>query len=118
MPLKGAGGHRLGTLCIFDSHPRRLTAEDGELLKDLAAIVEDELNNRELNRAISRLQESESKLEDFLENVGDIIMMGTVEDSGGRVLYANRAWKDRMGYDDNDLKALNVNDFISPENAA
>jgi diguanylate cyclase (GGDEF)-like protein len=42
-PLKAPGGARLGTLCIIDRKPRVLDAEDLAALRDLAAIVEDEL---------------------------------------------------------------------------
>jgi diguanylate cyclase (GGDEF)-like protein len=38
-----ANGSRIGTLCIIDREPRDFCAEDEELLKDLAAMVEQEL---------------------------------------------------------------------------
>ena len=43
-PLRAANGHKMGTLCIIDTEPRHLEAEDRQLLKDLAALVEQELN--------------------------------------------------------------------------
>jgi diguanylate cyclase (GGDEF)-like protein len=42
-PLKAPNGARLGTLCIVDRQARALSAEDLAALRDLAAIVEDEL---------------------------------------------------------------------------
>ncbi|MGI9205950.1 MAG: GGDEF domain-containing protein [Woeseiaceae bacterium] len=42
-PIRGPRGHRIGTLCLIDSEPRGLTIEDQETLRDLAAMVEDEL---------------------------------------------------------------------------
>jgi PAS domain S-box-containing protein len=109
MPLSGAGGERLGTLCLLDRNPRRFTAHDGQLLKNLAAMVEEELNLIELNKAITSLQESETNLEDFMENVGDLIMMATL---GGTILYANRAWKERFGYDEADLQSLSLDEIF------
>jgi len=38
-----ANGSRIGTLCIIDREPRDFCAEDEELLKDLAGMVEQEL---------------------------------------------------------------------------
>ena len=38
-----ANGSRIGTLCIIDREPRDFCSEDEELLKDLAAMVEQEL---------------------------------------------------------------------------
>jgi diguanylate cyclase (GGDEF)-like protein len=42
-PLLVMDGCRLGTLCLLDESPRRMTQEDLILLKDLAATVEHEL---------------------------------------------------------------------------
>jgi diguanylate cyclase (GGDEF)-like protein len=42
-PLTMPGGCRLGTLCLLDSAPRQLDAEDCKLLRDLAAMVEQEM---------------------------------------------------------------------------
>jgi len=44
-PLTVPGGHRIGTLCVIDSNPRSFTDEDGDMLRDLAAIVEGELRS-------------------------------------------------------------------------
>ncbi|MDM4767035.1 sensor domain-containing diguanylate cyclase [Pelomonas sp. SE-A7] len=43
-PLKAPSGHRVGTLCILDTRPRQLEAEDLTLLDDLADMVEHELD--------------------------------------------------------------------------
>lgn len=42
-PLRTAGGHKIGTLCIIDSEPRAFDEDDRIALHDLAAVVEDEL---------------------------------------------------------------------------
>jgi len=42
-PLTVANGMRLGTLCIADVHPRTLSTEDLQLLRDLATMAEQEL---------------------------------------------------------------------------
>ncbi len=43
-PLTVGDGNRIGTLCIFDRQKRRMSDEEILLLKDLATIVENELN--------------------------------------------------------------------------
>lgn len=42
-PLRAANGHAVGTLCLIDRRPRQLTAEQLQVLHDLATMVEDEL---------------------------------------------------------------------------
>ena len=43
-PLKISAGLNLGTLCLIDTRPRILSPEDKIMLKDLAAMIESELN--------------------------------------------------------------------------
>ncbi len=43
-PLKANNGSRLGTLCILDIKPRQPSQADLDVLRDLAALVENELN--------------------------------------------------------------------------
>ncbi len=45
-PLILGNGHRLGTLCAFDTKPNQLDPEQQEALADLAAVVVDELGLR------------------------------------------------------------------------
>ncbi len=42
-PVRGPGGHRIGTLCLIHSTPRGLSTDDVKTLRDFAAMVEDEL---------------------------------------------------------------------------
>lgn len=42
-PIHAPTGHRVGTLCLIDTSPRELNDEDQAMLRDMAAMVEDEL---------------------------------------------------------------------------
>lgn len=42
-PLEAPNGHKLGTLCIMDRVPRRLSSEEKTMLKNLADMVIDEM---------------------------------------------------------------------------
>ncbi len=42
-PLRAPNGQKLGTLCILDQEPRNLSSEDLDALRDLAAMVEQEI---------------------------------------------------------------------------
>lgn len=42
-PISDPNGYRIGTLCLIDAAPRTMTADDVETLRDMAAMVEDEI---------------------------------------------------------------------------
>lgn len=46
VPLRTSDGHNLGTLCVIDKEPRPITQEQVEDLKDLGAMVIDQLELR------------------------------------------------------------------------
>ena len=56
VPLKTHDGFNLGTLCVIDREPRAATDSDIATLKDLAAIVIDELELRLSSRVIIELE--------------------------------------------------------------
>ena len=59
MPLNSASGKRLGTLCLIDRVPRRLSGEDTLRLHDIAAWAERELNlSVEIEAAIAEMRET------------------------------------------------------------
>ena len=49
-PLHAKNGQRIGTLCIIDSKPRSLVAEEQEVLRNLADCVEHEIGNVQSQR--------------------------------------------------------------------
>jgi diguanylate cyclase (GGDEF)-like protein len=54
-PVRGPEGGRIGTLCVIDRRPRTLEPADLGALRDLAMLVENELNVSRLNRAQRQL---------------------------------------------------------------
>ena len=62
-PLSAADGSRIGTLCVVDTQPRQLNEEEINLLQDLAAIVESEMNLVETRHLQHRLAQTNQKLE-------------------------------------------------------
>ncbi len=59
----GEGRHRVGTLCVLDVEPRQFTADDLSSLRDLAAIVEDEIARGVLSDMQSELLTQREELE-------------------------------------------------------
>ena len=79
-PLKASNGSRLGTLCVIDSKPHHLTQSERDSLRDLALMVEDELNSQDFQAATRALMNSENRLSAILKNIIDGII--TINESG------------------------------------
>jgi diguanylate cyclase (GGDEF)-like protein len=62
-PLKAPDGSKLGTLCVIDRRPRRLTPDQVATLRDLAAIVESELQVSALSHVQQKLIAERDELE-------------------------------------------------------
>lgn len=62
-------------------------------------------------RAEQILQESEDRLQDFLDNANDLIQSVAPD---GRILYVNDAWRQTLGYGDMALEKLNLWDILHP----
>ena len=69
----------------------------------------------ERNRAQDALKKSEEMLRDFLVRANDLIQM---VDSDGKFLFTNRAWRDTLGYSEEDVKELTLFDVIHPESVS
>lgn len=54
-PLHTLEGQRVGTLCVIDRRPKTLSADERQILRDLAAIAESELQRGQMNEAQHRL---------------------------------------------------------------
>jgi GAF domain-containing protein len=46
VPVRGPGGHNVGTICIMDKNPREFDEGDQETLRDLGEMVEKELKSK------------------------------------------------------------------------
>lgn len=69
----------------------------------------------ERRRAKSVLVRSRTQLAEFLDNVRDMVV--TVGPTG-YIRYANRAWRETMGYVDVDLSGLTMLEMLPPEHRA
>ncbi|MDQ3395805.1 MAG: PAS domain S-box protein, partial [Bacteroidota bacterium] len=69
-------------------------------------------NLTEKNKVQKALQETNQKLKELFDNTDDLIQI-TAPD--GAFQFVNKAWKTKMEFSDQDLKALTLNDVIHPD---
>ncbi|MFC1661891.1 PAS domain S-box protein, partial [Gemmatimonadota bacterium] len=88
----------------------RREKEAAEATREANTALAQEIDVR--RRAERVIQESEERLQDFLDNAHDLIQSVAPD---GRFLYVNRSWKDTLGYTDEDVKDLRLFDILHPD---
>jgi diguanylate cyclase (GGDEF)-like protein/PAS domain S-box-containing protein len=127
-PLYGVDGRPLGTLCVLDQRPRQFSDADKRVLRDLAQMVQDELNRgalaaareAELAEARARAIESEKRLGTIADNVPALI---AYMDTGLRYRFANTRYQEWFGARSADMLGKTVPEamgeaFFAPRRAA
>ncbi|NDP61289.1 ATP-binding protein [Polaromonas sp.] len=112
MPLQGPKGYRVGTLCLIDQKPRPFTPEDAAALRDLAAVVSDQLANKELSQAVKSAKESESRLRQITDTVPALI---AYRDRDQRFIFHNKAYEEILDLDFEQIHGRTVAELISPQ---
>jgi len=116
VPVRGAGGQAIGTLCAIDSRPRALDPEDLQVLRDLADIVIEEVRSREsLVRAREGLVASgqrERASEGRFRSIFQLASIGiALVAPGGAFAGVNPALCDIVGYTEEELLHLTFQDI-------
>lgn len=75
-------------------------------------IVGEDVTEKE--RVQEALLESNLRLQDLFDNANDLIQ---VTGANGKILFANRAWKQTLGYTDEDISDLKIMDILHPDSA-
>jgi PAS domain S-box-containing protein len=65
-----------------------------------------------IRRRLEREAVLEEQYKDLFENANDLIQS---VDAQGKLLYANRVWKQTLGYTDEDIRTLSVFDVVHPD---
>jgi PAS domain S-box-containing protein len=105
-----------------DHAERRMSRADGECITIVKTVARVKLRGREhlvesfldisgRKATEEALKVSEGRYHDLLENANDLIQSVSAD---GSFIYVNRAWKEVMGYTDQEIAALKVFDVISP----
>ena len=104
-PLVMEGGHALGTLCVFDRHPREITAGQREALAALARQVVSQIQLRRQNLALERARIEQKQMADTLQRQNSelrvlfdyIPALIVFKDTQDRLLRVNQRLADSVG---------------------
>ncbi|GEO03518.1 hypothetical protein AAE02nite_11820 [Adhaeribacter aerolatus] len=61
--------------------------------------------------AMEALKDNKSRLQDIFDNAHDLIQNVSTDN---RFIFVNKAWQDKLGYDDFDIEKLSLNDIVHP----
>ncbi len=115
-PLVTSDNYAIGTLCVIDRVPKKLTKEQEEALQALSRQVIGQIEMRRVMKTEKRfrkqVEDAQARLADFLDNANDLIQNISTD---GKFLYVNRRWKETLGYSDEEAARLTVFDLLEPE---
>lgn len=83
---------------------------DGHV-SSFTVIGEDVTNKR---RVASALSNTNAQLQDLVDNTSDLIQLLTLD---GKFIFVNRAWREALGYNSEEISALNLIDVLHPDYA-
>ena len=97
-----------------DGSPVWLEAVGTNLLSDatIRGIVLNARDVSERKRADRALRESEERYRDLFDHASDLVCMAAPD---GSLLYVNQAWKDGLGYNEEEIGRMQLLDIVHPE---
>ena len=124
VPLRSSDGLPMGTLCIIDTKPRVLSAQEAQALRDLAAIVRRELLQREISFVSANVQHADRRALDeskalFQAAFQQAAVGFLVISLDGHLLQINPRFTDMLGYTaPQELMQQHYQALLAPENVA
>lgn len=108
-PLKDSDGFNLGSLCVIDTVPRTLNAEQKNALKLLANQVVLLLQLRKKNADLNTTQK---EFQNFIDLSKDLVCIANVN---GMFFKVNPAFSNVLGYSKEELEGTPFVDFVHPD---
>ncbi|WP_439879859.1 PAS domain S-box protein [Pontibacter sp. MBLB2868] len=87
--------------CMFEYSP------EGQII-GLTSVGKDMTDKR---IAMEALKDNKIRLQDLFDNAHDLIQNISVDN---KFIFVNKAWKERLGYTDEDIESLSLNDIVHP----
>ncbi|MCY7375769.1 MAG: PAS domain S-box protein [Pyrinomonadaceae bacterium] len=124
-PLVARNGEALGTLCVIDKKPRRLSEKQKLSLRVLARQV---VAQMELRRTILRMRETEAKQDEsqkalheseerFLAFMNNNPAVAYMKDEAGRLVYVNKIFERLFKLEASELLGKTDFDYLPAESA-
>lgn len=111
VPLRSPRGYALGTLCVIDRKPRRLSPHQRTILRDLGAWAELVLNSRELETANELAGRTTRQLRSVLDSATDAII---VFDDSFHISTFNKAAEHMFGRNARELRGRALSGLLPP----
>lgn len=100
IPIATIDGNNVGTLCIIDNKPREFSKQQINLLKNLAAWAEIELNSKNVALITSEQQRVSKEIEAFFNSSYDLMWIGNID---GKFYKVNPTFERVLGYKANEV---------------
>ena len=114
-PITVSGGLRVGTLCVIDRAPKKLSVHQLGMLRQLAVAVAQALEFRERSiHSLEAARQSELALQKLYTSSPAMLH---VTDSAGQILAVSNTWLEELGYDRDEIIDRSLLDFLSPRSA-
>ncbi|WP_041779427.1 PAS domain S-box protein [Belliella baltica] len=115
-PILSKEGFALGTICVLDFKPLKLSNQQIESLRILALQVKNLLtlssSNEKLKSTSNRLKEKSRQLKKFFEANVDLFCISNQE---LEVISLNQSWEHTLGFSSKEIKRRGLKFFIHPE---
>jgi len=85
---------------------------EGEVIPSITFVGENITDKRKVRQA---LIETNAQLKDLFDKANDLIQIFSLD---GKFLFVNKTWKNKLGYDDNEIPLLRFDNILDPSEKA